>query len=216
MPADTPVDLGENTVLNAIEHYIVGLGEGLHRAQEQLSQLATRADGSGGDVVYQIPRLDFDFKVAAELQPEDGGRPSLHLRPASGLGRGGDPALISSVRGSLVAVPLQAGRARPELRLAFDRGDDGGLMLTATVRAAEGGPVEGAAVSFDVEAEDGALPRGLRFAYASVETDADGLASSPLQVPPGLARRLHLMMRVEVYGQVSRLHYVLNARGGAA
>jgi hypothetical protein len=206
MPPEVAGVTGEQAVLTTIEHYLVSLGESLHRAQERLSRLHTVAGPGGEEVVYQVPRLDFDFKIAMELVDHPAG-PVVRMRSADGHAPRADNYVASAVRGSLVAVPVQGGRGRPVLRLQA-RGNEDGLRLTATVSSFHGEPIGAAELSFDVEAEAGALPAGVRFNDAVARSNANGVVVNQLFVTPAAAGAA-LSLRVAVADQAARLRWVV-------
>lgn len=211
MSIDDELQNSQANVLTTMEHYLVSLGHSLHRAQERLAKMATLT--GDGEVVYQVPRLDFDFKIAMELDEDDEGDHQLRMRSADGMADQSSGYIASSIKGALVAVPVQAGRARPRLSLEV-KSSPGELRVTAIVVTLHGEPVANAPVSFDVRGEETRLPSEVHFKDSLERTDDRGRTTNTLIAPP-MAESWPCSVRVEVMGQVLRLRYVIPAAGAA-
>lgn len=220
----------ENLLTASIDDYLIALGESLHKAQRQLSQLQTVVQAGDAPITYHVPRLDFEFRVSFELsrseeaQAEAPGKAatSLRLRPAQpspNAGRSTSSAESTSViKGSFVAIPTRGGKPPPIIRTALAERPDRRVEVRVEASTAAGERVVGVEVNFNIDRDlsrrltltrfNQFAPRpGTGFLQGMVPTDASGLAIGVLAVDPGEQSGLSLAMRVDVLGSAETIVY---------
>lgn len=204
-PPKAPAN-AEGAVVASIEHYLLGLGHSLHRAQEKLGRLATTVQEGEAPVVFQVPRLDFEFKVSIDLDDDDDA-PQLRLRPAQGSGAVTDGDVASLIRGSLVAVPMHGRRERPRLTVEVRRlGEGRDRRITAVLTDLDDRALVKVPVSFDLATEAGTpAPEGIALDRVQARTSEAGRANVVLQVSDDAPADAACVVRVEALGVVSRL-----------
>lgn len=216
-----------DTFHDSLDDYLVALAEGVARAQGRL-------DGAPpGTVAYHIPRLDFELKLTIDVASTGAGKvpARLAVRPPSME----HAELLSTVRGSLVATPVDAGRSRP--RLALDlrnpsqaearRLPRAGHAQVIVVRVVDnaGRPVPGMAVTIDLDREASAIlnrEAGLPAASSSdswvadvaLVTAADGTASTVLHLSPTEPAGASAVIVADAAGQTRTVVYQLPKTAG--
>jgi len=145
-------DTGE-LLTGSIDDYLLGLADGIQKAQRQLSQMALVVQPGEAPVTYQIPRVDFELKMSFEMttSAEDGA--SLRFRPASGRQGGSSTSTEASsiIRGSFVAVPVHGGKPPPIIKTTLRRISSHKLEFTVSVTSAAGEKLSGVDVQFNVD-----------------------------------------------------------------
>ena len=143
----------------SIDDYLLGLADGIQKAQRQLAQMSVTLQAGESPVSYQIPRVDFELKMSLEVaSPADGAEAGtssmLRFRPASpGRGSGVTAEASSVIRGSFVAVPMNAGKPPPAIRTSLKRVTDGNFEVSVQVASAAGELLSGVDVQFNVDRE---------------------------------------------------------------
>ena len=184
----------------SIEDYLVGLAASLQYAQRQLNEFSTPGDGSRPSVSYQLPKLDFELKLALELTQEStsssGSGVSMRARLLNATGSRTQLAEAASViKGSFVAVPFSGGKPPPKISTTLKRFALNQFSVTVKVETATGEPLAGIDVHFNTDRQlasklnlapsttssalnesDTAKPPSTIPMYAVVKTDADGTA----------------------------------------
>jgi hypothetical protein len=144
----------DELLTGSIDDYLLGLADGIQKAQRQLSQMALVVQPGEAPVTYQIPRVDFELKMSFEMTttPDDGST-SLRFRPAGGRRGGGSTTTEASsvIRGSFVAVPVHGGKPPPVIRTTLRRISSRKLEVTVTVTSAVGEKLSGIDVQFNVD-----------------------------------------------------------------
>ncbi len=155
-------DFDNNTqfLTGSIDDYLLGLADGIQKAQRQLSQMAITIQPGEAAVTYQIPRVEFELKMSLEVvSPTDstsGSSALLRFRPASPA-RGGAGAttadVASTIRGAFVAVPVHGGKPPPDIRITLRQINPRTFELMVRVASAAGERLAGVEVQFNVDRE---------------------------------------------------------------
>ncbi len=192
-------------VSGSIAELLAAVAAGVRDAQEALGSVPP-LDAAGRPVpTYQLPYVDFEFRVNLETRTTTGGMPVLYATPASA-----ETSSISSVvSGRLVAIPPGEGRPLPILELTAERlsARRHRLRVIAANSAGElltGAPVE---LNFDLAASQrlsqaaGTSLAGLRssgFEAAVLTTDAEGQAETVMTIDSGLPAAAIVMVTAEL------------------
>ncbi len=73
-----------DVLTGSIDDYLLAVADGIHQAQLQLSQMRVPALPGQQAVMYQLPRVDFEFKMSFEISTKSGNEGSgvaLRARP---------------------------------------------------------------------------------------------------------------------------------------
>lgn len=147
----------DNLLTASIDDYLLGLADGLQKAQRQLSQNTLVLQRGEAPVIYQIPRLDFELKLSLEVTTQasaDGLQgPQLRFRPAgvrpSSTSRTSE--IVSVIRGAFIAVPANGGKPPPVVRTTLRRIDRQRLEVRVAVTSAAGERLADVDVQFNVD-----------------------------------------------------------------
>lgn len=146
----------DEILTGSIDDYLLGLADGIQKAQRQLSQMALVEQPGEAPVTYQIPRVDFELKMSFEMTTaDDASGTALRFRPAGGA-RGSNTVSTeasSIIRGSFVAVPVHGGKPPPVIRTTLRRISSHKLEVTVSVTSAAGEKLVGVDVQFNVDRE---------------------------------------------------------------
>jgi hypothetical protein len=149
----------DHGITASIDDYLLGLADGLQKAQRQLNQNTLVLQRGEPAVMYQIPRLDFELKLSLEVttQTSDDGRqgPQLRFRPA-GVQPGSTSRtaeIVSVIRGAFIAVPANGGKPAPVIRMELRRIDRRRLEVKVLVASAAGEKLADIDVQFNVDRE---------------------------------------------------------------
>lgn len=165
-----------NIVNASIDDYLLALADGVYQAQRQLSRVSVEGQPGQPSITYQLPRVDFEFRVTFALSQsdprggDDEGKKVIQISPA---GEGGtrSASVASTIKGSFIAVPAGGGKPPSVLstRLA-DHSRDGTRRhgVTADVRSGAGEPLGDVEVQFNIDRE---MTRRLTEANGLVFTD---------------------------------------------
>lgn len=150
-------DTNTQFLTGSIDDYLLGLADGIQKAQRQLSQVAVSLQPGESAVTYQIPRVEFELKMSMEVvSSAEGGAPLLQFRPANPARRGSDATttdVASTIRGAFVAVPVHGGKPPPDIRITIRRINPRTFELTVQVASAAGERLVGVEVQFNVDRE---------------------------------------------------------------
>lgn len=147
----------DHTLTASIDDYLLGIADGLQKAQRQLSQSALVLQRGEAPLTYQIPRLDFELKLSLEVTSTGGeegtGGPQLRFRPA-GVQPGQSTRtseIVSVIRGAFIAVPANGGKPPPVIRTTLRRIDRQRLEVKVAVASAAGERLADVDVQFNVD-----------------------------------------------------------------
>ncbi|MCA9697094.1 MAG: hypothetical protein KC431_06195 [Myxococcales bacterium] len=214
-----------------IDDYLLGLAEGVEKAQRQLSQVSLELNAGDAPIMYQIPRVDFELKLSLEMvTADDGMSAKLQFRPASGGGgsRQTTTEASSTLRGSLVAVPRLGGKPRPVLRTTLRRIDPKTWRWQIRVEAATaaGEALAGVNIQFNVDREKSrelteklaslpeetslALSSNTRFSAGVATTDSRGVASVTLEADMGEPKGSYIAAVIDALGETETVIFRLD------
>lgn len=208
-------------ILSTIDDYLISIADGLRYASDTLS----RADAGHQGVRYYVPKLDFELRMTLKVV-EDTSLSTRYRRDAASAagdrhltfspvtpevsGRSNFSAeIVSTLRGSFVAVPANDGLPAPRLALRVDADDPRAVRVEALLRDAAGKALPGVEVEFNLDRDDSATLSqatvGAAFALAAgtaldagvATSGADGVASAILRVDPAQAAGSQLVVVVD-------------------
>jgi len=209
----------------SIDDYLLGLADGIQKAQRQLSQMALVVQPNEAPVTYQIPRVDFELKLAFEMTnvPGEDGL-ALRFRPAGTQRRGGatgSTEASSIIKGAFIAVPVHGGKPTPVIRTTLRRISGRRLEISVFAASAAGEKLSGVDVQFNVDRDysktlapmanvgsSGSTPDllpGTRFWDGLVTTDASGIAVGVLNVDPAEPTGTRVAAVVDVLGRTETI-----------
>jgi hypothetical protein len=227
----THPEQAEDLLTASIDDYLLALADGIHKAQRQLSQISIALQPGQPAITYQLPRVDFEFKVsfalarAEEATAGAGGGGALRLRPAGGEpgGRNSTAAEAASViKGSFVAVPALGGKPPAVVTTRLERLAGRRLSITVQVASAAGEKLAGVPVELNVDRE---LSRRLNRAFHAdrelsaetdlwhgrIETDADGIAQTVLKVSPSEPAGSYVAVLIDVLNETRTVTFHVEA-----
>lgn len=196
-----------NDAFSTLDDFLLGLADGITRAQEELSR-AGALGPAGRQFVYQLPRVDFELKMNMrvvedetltgryrQLRPLRAGDKHLVFRPVTTEEVSSTLEIAAVVRGAFVAVPANNGLPTPLFVTTVDASDPRAPVVRVAVRNAAGEPIAGTEVQFNLDREESTaltattgrtlvLDPGTRFERGVVTTDEAGVAESVLHVAP--------------------------------
>ncbi|MCP4665445.1 MAG: hypothetical protein GY849_03685 [Deltaproteobacteria bacterium] len=156
-----PVEQADDMVSGAIEDYLLSLADSLQQAQRQLSLMKLPAQPGQPSITYQIPKLDFEFKMSMEMSKstqkgEDGKEPAMALRarPAGQQDSSSQSTSVeaaSTIRGSFVAVPSEGGKPPPVITVSLKRISARLQGINVHIRTAVNEDLAGIDVHFNVD-----------------------------------------------------------------
>ncbi len=156
---ETNLDNNTKFLTGSIDDYLLGLADGIQKAQRQLSQMAITLQPGEAAVTYQIPRVEFELKMSLEVAgaTDDRGGSSTQLRfrpanPARGAG-GSTSDVASTIRGAFVAVPVHGGKPPPDIRITLHQLDPRKFEIRVRVATTAGERLGGVEVQFNVDQE---------------------------------------------------------------
>ncbi|MCC5835670.1 MAG: hypothetical protein JJU20_13125 [Opitutales bacterium] len=212
---------GQNLINGTIDQYLVGIADGLRKAQEELSQIHVSRPGES-PITYHIPSLEFELKMAFEMEEQETSNPSVArlasvasipqpqrvemLQPkirAIPLNPGNtsssesfEASAASTIKGRFVSVPANGGSPLPVLNLRLrDTGKKTEVEVVAQVLNTLGEALEGTEVEFNVDRDYSA--------YLNSEAIAEGqLEEGQEELPPG-TRILQAVVDAEENGEAT-------------
>lgn len=139
----------------SIDEYLLGLADGIQKAQRQLSQMAIEIQPGESAVTYQIPRVDFELKMSMEVTTSsDDGSALLRFRPANmrrGASQSTSTEATSIIKGAFVAVPVHGGKPPPVIRTRLNRITNRRFEVTVLVASAAGERLAGVDVQLNID-----------------------------------------------------------------
>jgi hypothetical protein len=213
--------MADSTPLVAsLDEILLSIADGIHQAQRELNQLEVEAAPGGQVTTYYLPKVDFEIRMTVEMTTAaTPSRPvkRLLIRPIRAEDASGQThaELVSTVRGSFVAVPANGGRPGPvlgaKLRLVTPRE----LAVDVSAATAVGEPMQGERVELNVDRDASRRPDASAispqtdFVTAIVQTDAAGLASGTLRIDQAEPRGTRIAIVIDVAGRTQTyLHEV--------
>jgi len=146
----------------SVEEFLLALADGVNRAQRQLSQISVQLQPGQPAISYELPRLDFEFRVTFELSSTsdqfgssssfDNGQ-ILRLRPA-GRRPGSDTSATqatSLIKGSFVAMPAHGGKPPQVVNVELIRLSAHRLKFQVEISSAAGEKLSGIPVEFNID-----------------------------------------------------------------
>lgn len=228
-------------ILTTIDDYLISIADGLRHAQDELSRQGS-SGAAGQSVSYYVPKLDFELKMTLRVVEDTTlstryGRDDLstvankHLAfspiTADQTSKSNFSAeIISTIRGSFVAVPANDGlpAARLKTQVSVDPTNARRVAVIATLRDATGRALPGVEVQFNLDRDDSqalSLEAGVRAspliaAGTTLEagvatTGADGVASTTLVLGPRQATGSMLALVIDAAGQSDTHVHVVTA-----
>lgn len=217
-----------------IDDYLLGLADGLQKAQAQLSQVSLVVQKDEAPITYQIPRLDFELKLSFEITQSEHGESTKQLRfrtVSPGSSRQSTTEATSTIKGTLVAVPRTAGTPLPAITTTLERVSKNKLLVSVSTVTAAGEVMVGVAVHFNVDRarsrdltkrlskfytkedlEKGGelVPNpspldGTKFHDGVVETGANGIAVGELAIDPDEPVGKCIAATVDVLGRTETI-----------
>lgn len=211
----------ESILTASIDDYLIALADGVGRAQRQLARISI--DGQPGQpaLTYQLPRVDFEFKMVFELGSaaqvgelaEGSSRKQFQVRPLNNTNNRAGASIASTISGSLVAVPAQGGRPPPVVKSSYLRMEGRSFELRVTVQSITGEPLGGVDVEFNIDREltrqlnaarvpgFNDIAAGTRLWFGEVETKANGRAHNVLTFDEAESEALLVAVQIDVLKQ---------------
>ncbi len=232
--ATKPSD-AEELLTGSIDDYLLALADGIHKAQRQLSQVSIELQPGQPAITYQLPKVEFEFKMSFELgraaggearEGEDGKKAVLRMAPVDPRAdRDSVRAEAASIlRGSFVAVPALGGKAPPVVTTGVEKKPGRCYGITVDVHEETGGPLAGIEVQFNVDWDlsgrlnEAANLLGVARSQGVVilkngvaRTNREGRATNLLTVKggDGVPPELYIAVRVDVLGETETLTFKL-------
>jgi hypothetical protein len=204
-----------------IDDYLLGLADGLQKAQAQLSQVSLVVQKDEAPITYQIPRLDFELKLSFEMVLSADGEAMKQLRfktTGGGSSRQATTEATSTIKGTLVAVPRSAGKPLPVITTTLERVNQNQMHVKVSTTTAAGEVMAVVAVQFNVDrSRSRALTAALstltetaplpltKFYDGVVETDVMGIAVGVLDIDPDEPVGKCIAATVDVLGQTETI-----------
>ena len=152
-------NIQEHGMSGSIEEFLLGIAEGVHKTQRHLSHVSIEAQPGQPAITYQLPRVEFEFKVAFEL----GGRSgisdrsrALKLRPATPTGSSSrqqsNADVFNVIKGSFVAVPAQGVTPPHLMRVDLEQHTADKRIITVELQsAADGTKLANIPIEFNID-----------------------------------------------------------------
>jgi hypothetical protein len=224
-------------VAATVDQFLLSLAEGILHAQEALNRLQVVDPLGRPGTTYYLPRLDFELRVTAELvqgptalplrpavqpfsEPTTAPRQRLVLRPvqaAETATSGFKAEVISTIRGSFVAVPPNDGKPALVVTPFFEKVSARRYTLSVRVSTAIGEPVSGQEAHFNIDLElsralsaiDGValtVPKpGTHLEHGVVPTDVQGRAATGLDFDTNEVSGAQIAVLIDVMGKTERV-----------
>lgn len=215
-------------MLTTIDDYLLSLAQGIQYAQVQLNQISS--DGPGARAVaYYLPKLDFELRMTLKIVEDSsltqkyaskriGPSSDQHLAfhpvsPAEAGAASFKAEIISTVRGSFVAVPANDGKPAVLLRSVVGPPSNGEVALEIQAISTIGERVPGLEIQLNIDRElsvalskaDGINITGLRAGTSVrdgvVTTDAQGVAGTTLAIDANEIAGTDIALTVDALGR---------------
>ncbi len=216
-----PIEKGQNLINGTIDQYLVGIADGLRKAQEELSQIHVARPGES-PISYHIPSLEFELKMAFEMEEQESSNQdpgvarlasmasipqrvellqpkirAIPLNPANtSSSESFEASAASTIKGRFVSVPANGGAPIPVVQLRIrDTGKKTEFDVVAQVSNTLGEALVGAEVEFNVDREYSE--------YLNKEASAQGQLEDGLEELPAGTRFLQAVVLTEETGEAS-------------
>lgn len=113
------LEKGKRLINGTVDQYLVGIADGLRKAQEELSQIHVTRPGES-PISYHIPSLEFELKMAFEMEEEEssesGGSalPMLASMVGPNMPQSAQPSIPKSVMPTVSPPRLRAVSINPK------------------------------------------------------------------------------------------------------
>lgn len=194
---------------STIDDYLISIADGVAQAQRRLTDMVVPGTTGQPAVRYQIPRVDFELRMAMNMQEQpaespagDGGagiarRSMLRVQAVQSSAQA---SVASTIKGSIVAVPANSGKPEPvlDVRLTPSAEPDKAppatslVDITVLVTNTAGEPLIGEEVQVNIDRDLSEKLNKDTKTYiesAVVKADKEGVARTRLVIsdaePPG-------------------------------
>ena len=236
MATNTTTRAAEEFLTASIDDYLLALADGIYQAQRQLSQVAIDLQPGQPPVTYQLPKVDFEFKMSFELakkvETQESSSASLsqsggvlRVRPADTqtTTSGGSRAEVASqIKGSFVAVPARGGKPVPVVRSTVERLTGRRYQLDVFASTTAGEVMSGVEVQFNIDREMSTqlnqanslnieLKEGSVLSSGVVATNADGHAVNVLTLADEEPAGAYVVVLIDVLDQTEVISFQVEA-----
>jgi len=196
-----------NLAIGSVEEFLLALADGIHLAQRKLSQRSIALQPGQPAITYQLPKVEFEFRTTFEF---DAGEATLRMRPASS---GADARSTSMIKGSFVAVPAAGGKPPPLVKLALERVAADTLSISAIVTTADGQPIEGVPVEFNIDRTQSSpgLQAGTQIWDGVLTTSAEGVVATTLRVDPAEVPGRLVVIKIDTLSETQTVIFKVEA-----
>lgn len=196
-----------NMAIGSVEEFLLALADGIHLAQRKLSQRSIALQPGQPAITYQLPKVEFEFRTTFEF---DASEATLRMRPASS---GADARSTSMIKGSFVAVPAAGGKPPPLVKLALERVAADTLSISAIVTTADGQPIEGVPVEFNIDRTQSSpgLQAGTQIWDGVLTTHADGGVATTLRVDPAEVQGRLVVIKIDTLSETQTVIFKVEA-----
>lgn len=218
----------EDLLSSSIEDYLLSLADSLHQVQQELSEFQVAGQAGQPGVRYQLPKLDFELKMAirlAETKQTGKRNAPLLVRPIdsfSSSSRSNVADTASTIKGSFIAIPTNGGKPPAVIRSSLKRQNARKWEINVEVLSAVGQRLEGVEVQFNLLREESVrlssenkltieLSPQTNLWYGVVQTSEDGLAQDVLEASATELIGSSLVVMVDVLGQSETLVFKVEA-----
>ena len=219
---------------STLDDFLLGLAEGVAHAQAELTR-ASVATPTGVQVLYQLPRVDFELKMNLTvvqdqalsqryryLRPIRSDDKHLLFKPLSVEEATSTLEIAAVVKGAFIAVPPNGGLPPPTIRTTVDPSDPTAPVVRVAISNAAGEPLAGVEVQFNVDREDSAtlnqaagrtlsVAPGTVFDRGVLHTDDTGTVQSTLRIDQAQTLGL-LVITVDALSRTDTIVYDPSAR----
>jgi hypothetical protein len=207
---------------DTIDDFLVSLASGVADAQQKLHDLSQSA-GSG--IMYQIPQLEFELKLQISTVQQSGGRPTPGFLQPRQIMRVSTPlskdetTAASTIKGTLVAVPINSGKPRYLLDMIFSETEQNDrLDVVVSVTDVTGSPQQGVDVELNIDRDssyqlnkdqgiDKPLQTATQLLEGVVTTDSQGSATGQLQLDAKETAGMIVVITADALGESKALNY---------
>lgn len=207
---------------DTIDDFLISLASGVSNAQKTLHEMS---QSSGLGVMYQIPQLEFELKLKISTVEQKTARstdqylaPKHSVQVAAPSGQD-EITAASTIKGSLVAIPVNAGKPKYQMNLIFSETENNNeLEILVTLKDSSGSPQQGVMVELNIDREvsyelnkeqgiDQQLHAGTRIKEGVVTTNADGVATGNLKIAAEEKSGILIVVTADALGESKALNY---------
>lgn len=190
----------DKTTTSPIENYLLTLAHSLQHVQQQLNSAKVLADDGMSYTSYQLPKLEFELKMAIELEEttEEGQQKSLlkavPVNITSTTKKNQSTTEASTIKGMFVAVPGNLGKPPAVIRTSLREITNSEYEITVLVQSAVGEYLQGVEVQVNIDPDLSArlsnkpnlkLSKKTYIKEGIIYTNENGVASTSLFLDPG-------------------------------